>query len=52
MFRLSEETDVVKHLDDKSHDFIETLLVNNGVNGKILKNDDEAVTRCSASCAR
>ncbi|NQT70190.1 MAG: hypothetical protein HQ552_11480 [Desulfobacteraceae bacterium] len=34
---------ILKHPDDKSHDFIETLLINNGVNGKIFKNADEAL---------
>ena len=34
---------VVTHPDDKSHDFIETLLFNIGATGKVFKNEDEAL---------
>lgn len=34
---------IVTHPDDYSHDFIETLLVNSGVLGKVFKNENEAL---------
>ena len=34
---------IVTHPNDDSHDFIETLFFNSGVNGKLFKNEDEAL---------
>lgn len=34
---------IVTHPDDSSHDFIETLLVNSGIEGKIFKDEDAAL---------
>ena len=34
---------VVTHPDDNSHDFVETLLLNIGANGKVFKNEDKAI---------
>jgi hypothetical protein len=34
---LSEETGVVTHSDDNSHNFLETLLVNSGLTGRFSK---------------
>jgi hypothetical protein len=38
------EIAILTHPDDQSHDFIETLLINIGVMGKIFRNEDDALS--------